>query len=176
LQWPLLRRCRCPKCSDATAFISVWLPPPPISAMMPSRSVRGCPRIIPNFFQPYCEMRSYLLRGCPGPHSDIFLSSAVIFYLSLCCDITVALPLGCPHHFRKDVFAPYCHPILPINETLRHPFREDAPAFNVGMPSSFYRGCLRLYHEFFAAPYCGFAPLSTAKMPLQFNAGMPSPL
>ncbi len=136
MQRPLLRRCRCPKCSNATASISVWPPPPPISAMMPSHSVRGFPRIIPDFFQPYCEMRSYLLWRCPSPHCDFFVSSAVIFYPSLCCDITVALSLGYPHHFCKDVFAPYWHSILPITEALRHPFGEDAPALNVGMPSS----------------------------------------
>ncbi len=166
LQRPLLRRCRCAKCSDATASISVWPPPPQISAMMPSRSVRGCPRILPDFFQPYCENAQLSTSGMPWP--------SLRYLCILCYDI---LPLSLlRHHGRPAARMPSplswrcLRPLLPPNPAC---YWDLAPPFPWGCPCIQCRDALTVVGRMpspilriFAAPYCGFTPLPTAKMPL----------
>jgi hypothetical protein len=180
---------------DATVSISVMSPSTPISARMLSRTVQRCLRIIPDFFQPYCDNAPLSTAGMPWPPLRRLCRSCEDTSLLSMLRYHNRLPLGCPHHFHEDALAPSCYPILSITATLHCPYRKDAPVFNAEMPSPTPWLCAVAGARRFllwgcpcnqcrdalttpgripsqtqwlcAVPYCGFAQLSNARMPLQ---------
>jgi hypothetical protein len=130
----------------------------PISARMPAHYTKL-------FFNPTAKMRCSLLRGCPGPHCDIFVAPAVIFYSFHCCDITVVLLPGCPR------------PLLPPNLAhywdLAPPFPWVCPCIQCRDAHTVLGRMPSLTPWLCAIPYCRFAPLSSGKMSLQSMLGCP---